>query len=99
MVSIKDFAKTYEAQQMKNIADLEAVPTSSEIKTETRKDRDGEEYRVNYITLNGEEYRVPISVIEQLRGIIEANPNLSTFKVRKTGQGMATKYQVIPVSA
>ena len=99
MVTIGEFAKTYEAQQMKNIADLEAVPTSSEIKSETRKDRDGEEYKVSYITLNGEEYRVPISVVEQLRGILEANPNLLTFKVRKTGQGMNTKYQVIPVAA
>jgi len=68
-----------------------------EFTTETRKDRENQEYTVNFIVIEEEEYRVPISVIEQLKGIIEAKPDLETFKVVKTGTGMNTKYQVIPL--
>lgn len=98
MTSIKEFAQAYEPQQMKNIADLESVDTSVEIRTEKRKNRDDEEYSVSFIVIDNEEYRVVSSVIEQLKGILESNPALSKFKVKKTGQGMATKYQVIPLS-
>ena len=95
MVSIKDFAKAFEPQQMKNIADLETVDANTEIKRETRKDQNNEEYNVMFIVKDGEEYRVPPSVVSQLKVVIEAKPDLVTFKVTKTGQGMGTKYQVI----
>jgi len=95
MVSIKDFAKAYEPQQMKNIAELETVDANIEIKKETRKDQSNEEYQVMFIVVNGEEYRVPPSVVTQLKAVVEAKPNLASFKVTRTGQGMGTKYQVI----
>ncbi len=95
MVSIKDFAKAFEPQQMKNIADLETVDANAEIKRETRKDQNNDEYNVMFIIKDGEEYRVPPSVVSQLKAVIEAKPDLATFKVTKTGQGMGTKYQVI----
>jgi len=97
MVTIKEFAQEYNPQQMENIADLEVVRTDAEIKEETRKNRDDEEYHVSYIIKDGKEYRVPSSVIEQLKTIIEAKPDLASFKVSKTGQGMNTKYIVIPL--
>ena len=96
-MNIKEFATTYEPQKMKLISDLESVNSSIEFTTETRKDRDDKDYIVNFIVVEGIEYRVPISVIEQLKGIIEAKPELETFKVSKTGTGMGTKYQVIPL--
>jgi hypothetical protein len=95
MVTLKDFATAFEPQAMKNIADLESVDISLEIKTETRKNRENEEYTVSFLTVNGEEYRITSSVIEQLKGILESNPNLKKVKVKKTGTGMGTKYQVI----
>lgn len=95
MSSLKDFAKSYEPKQMGNIADLKVVDTSVEIKTETRKDKDNADYIVSFIVVNGQEFRVPMSIIEQLKAIIESKPDLKTFKVNKTGTGMGTKYQVI----
>lgn len=95
MVSIKDFAKAYEPQQMKNIAELDIVKADIEIKKETRKDQNNEEYQVMFIIKDGEEYRVPPSVVTQLKAVVEAKPDLETFKVTRTGQGMGTKYQVI----
>ena len=94
-MDIKSFAKEFEPQQMKNIADLEVVRTDTEIKSETRKDQNNEEYRVMFIVKDDEEYRVPASVVTQLKAVLEAKPDLATFKVTKSGQGMGTKYQVI----
>jgi len=102
-MNIKEFAKAYEPQKMKLISDLDSVDASIEFQTEVReaneKDEQGnkKKYTVNFLVINEEEYRVPISVIEQLKGIIEAKPDLKTFKVVKTGTGMNTKYQVIPL--
>ena len=95
MTSIKDFAKAYEPQQMKNIAELEVVRTDIEIKEETRNDQNNESYHVMFVVVEGDEYRVPPSVVTQLKAVIEAKPKLATFKVTRTGTGMGTKYQVI----
>lgn len=97
MVSITEAAKSYEGKQMKNIADLDVVKSDIEFKTETRKDLEGKDYTVSFIVVNNEEYRCPNSVLEQLKGILEAKPELKTFKVSKSGEGMGTKYQVIPI--
>ena len=96
-MNIKDFAKAYEPQRMGNIADLEKVETKTEIKSETRKDQSGEEYHVMFVLVEGKEYRVPASVVEQLKTILAELPDLQYFKVNKTGQDKATKYQVIPL--
>ena len=96
-MNIKDFAKSYEPQKMKLISDLESVKSEIEFKTETRKDRENKDYLINFIVIEGIEYRVPISVIEQLKVVLETKPDLESFKVSKTGDGMATKYQVIPL--
>ena len=95
MATLKEFAQAYEPKQMKNIADLKVVNTDIEIHTEVRKDKDNQNYTVSFVTLGGEEYRIVMSVIEQLKAILESKPELKTFKVNKTGTGMGTKYQVI----
>ena len=96
-MDIKTFSKAFEPQKMGNIADLKLVKTDVEIHEETRKDMNNEDYKVMFIIQEGIEYRVPISVIEQLKAIVESKPDLTMFKVSRTGSGMATKYQVIPL--
>lgn len=98
MPTIKEIALVHEPKRMKNIADLDSVSTDANfILDEKRKDSDGVEYIVSYIVIDGEEYRVPASVLEQLKGILQTKPELKTFKVHKTGEGKSTKYQVIPL--
>lgn len=97
MTTIGEQAKEYEPQRMKNIVDLEVVSVKQEFKKETRKDRDGEEYTVSFIVVEGVEYRVPISILEQLQTLIAEKPLMETFKVIKKGEGKATKYTVIPL--
>jgi|GEM_PF-2260999 hypothetical protein len=98
MTTIKEAAKVYEPKRMKNIADLETVKVDVQfVENETRKDQDGQEYTVSYFIQDGEEYRVPASVLEQLKAILSSKPELQTFRVNKTGEGKGTKYQVIPL--
>jgi len=97
MTTIKEFATSYEPKRTRNIAELEAVSVSNEIKTEVRKNKEGDEYSISYLVCLGEEYRVPNSVIEQLQTLLLEKPNLSTFKVKKKGEGLNTSYTVIPL--
>ena len=95
MASLKETAQEYKPQQTKNIAEVEAVSVEQEIKKEVRKNKDNEDYTISFIVLNGEEYRVPNSVLEQLQAILKEKPDMKTFKVTKAGEGLNTKYTVI----
>ena len=95
MATIKEEATAYEPQHTKNIAELEAVSMQQEIKKDTRKNKDGEEYSIAYVNVSGIEYRVPGSVLEQIQEILKEKPDLKTIKVTKKGEGMNTKYTVI----
>jgi len=97
MVTLGEYAQTYEPQQFKNIADLEAVPLDLEFKEEVKKNSDGEEYVVKYIGLNGEKYRIPNSVITDIKAIKEQKPDCKTVKVTKKGDGLNTRYTVLPL--
>jgi len=93
MATISEEAKAYESKQINNIADLDSVPTDLEVKEENEV-----EFPYKYVELNGERYKVNLSVLASLKAILEDNPNLKKFKVKRTGEGMNTKYTVIPLS-
>jgi len=96
--SLKEAAQEYEAPvRTGNIADLPQVTTNLSFEEETHKTKDGEEFTMKTISLDGAKYRVPNSVLNQLKVLLEDNPKLEKFKVRKTGQGMDTEYVVIPL--
>ena len=97
MVTIKEAAMTYESKQTKNIAEIEVIKTDLEIREEVFKEGTPDEFKVNITTINGEDYRVPDSVLKDLKTILESRPNLKTFQVKKTGTGMNTNYVVIPL--
>lgn len=95
MATIREQAKAYEPKQTKNIAELEKVPVDVTMaEAEYQKD-DGTTFKVNEIEINGEVYRVPNSVIKQLKVLLEDKPDSEFFKVKKTGEGLQTEYTVI----
>lgn len=96
-MKIKDFAKEFEQQKMKNIVELEVIRTDQEIFKESRTDMEGKKYEVIFIIKDDDEYRFPPSAVAQLKVLMEEKPELVTFKVTKTGEGKLTKYQVIPL--
>ena len=99
MAKINDMAKAYEKPQTKNIVELHKIPVDIEVTTETHtKKETGEEFTVNIIEpFEGEKYRVPNSVIAQLKKLLEAKPDIEFFKVTKTGEGLGTEYFVTDV--
>ena len=97
MADLKQEAKNYEPKVTKNIADLEKVPINMEVKSKTVSEGTADEFTYNYIEVEGEEYRVPASVLKSLKAIIEEKPDMAIFKVVKKGEGMKTEYTVIPL--
>ncbi len=94
MATLKDFAQTFEVKgKLKNIAELQSVSMNIDIKHEAEA-----EFPYDYIIVDDERYKVPTSVTTALKSILEENPNLQTFKVKKSGDGMDTRYVVIPLS-
>lgn len=104
MAKLNEFAKDYEpAAKTKNIADLKEVPTDIELIDDEFEITDKATKQIKtvkqkVVVVDGEQYRIPNSVIGQLKVILEDNPNCKKFKVKKTGTTMDdTRYQVIPL--
>lgn len=105
MSKISDYAKGYEPiATTKNIADLPEVSADLELEDDSFEFTDKVTKEVKTVSqkvirVKGEPYRVPVSVIQQLKVILEDNPNLKRFKVKKSGSTKDdTRYQVIPLS-
>jgi hypothetical protein len=98
MANIKDTAKAYQPKKTRNIAELEVVNLET-LQLETREgvNAEGKDFKYNVILSNGEEFRIPDSVLGSIKTILEAKPTLKTVKVIKKGQGMNTEYTVIPL--
>lgn len=104
MSKIKEYAQDYESKATtKNIADLPEVSTDLELEDDEfeftdKKTNVSKTVKQKVVNVNGESYRVPVSVIQQLKVILEDNPNLKRFKVKKSGSTKDdTRYQVIPL--
>ena len=98
MKTLKEYAKEYIPQQTKNICELKRVSVDVILNEEQHINKDtNEEFTIKFITINGEKYRVPGSVIGDLKGILKKQPNINFVSVTKTGTGMSTRYQVIPI--
>lgn len=102
MATLNEFAKDYVPKATtKNIAELPEVSTDVEIEDdefEFTKDGKTKVVQQKIIEINGEKYRVPISVIKQLKILLEDNPNIKRFKVKKSGTTKDdTSYMVIPL--
>lgn len=102
MPKISDVAKDYKSSTTKNISALPEVSTDLELfddefETKDKKTNEPKTVKQKVVNINGENYRVPNSVFQQLKVILEDNPNLRKFKVKANGQGMETRYQVIPL--
>ena len=98
MASLKEAAQAYEPPQTLNIADLDHVNVDIEIKKETHTKSDGEDFTINVIEVEGKKYRVPSSVLNGMKAIIERLPSTKLITVLKSGTGMNTSYQVLPWS-
>lgn len=93
MASIKENAQEYEPKQIKNIAELDKVSVDWDVKEDLEV-----EFPFKFIELDGHRYKVPITVLANLKDILVENPEIKFFKVKKSGEGIKTNYTVIPIS-
>jgi hypothetical protein len=95
--TIKDSANAYVPKSTKNIAELKSVSVDLVLMNETANDSEGKEFSYNYTEVDGEKYRIPDTVLKDLKAILQRKPSLKNFAVNKTGDGRNTKYTVIPL--
>ncbi len=96
MATLKEEAMAYQPPQTLNIADLDKIPISIELKDGEGTKTDGEKFTYKYAVVNNQQYRVAGSIIGGIKALLEKMPNLEFVSVIKQGQGMNTRYQVIP---
>lgn len=97
MTTVREAARAYEPKQTKNISDLKEVSTESEIYHGSFTNKDDELVEYQYIKVDKDEYRMPDMVLKQLKAILEEKPDMVKYKVKKSGEGLRTSYQVIPL--
>jgi len=98
MASLKEFAKDFVPKQTKNIADLPEVSVDVQVYHDGKgTDKEGMDFNYSYIKVGNEEFRVAGAVIGQLKDQLEANPIMKRFKVKKTGEGLKTRYTLVPI--
>lgn len=95
--SIKDTAKAYTPKSVKNISELKSVSVDLVIFEETGNKGTDEEFTYKYVEVNDEKYRMPDSVLRDLKAILDKKPNLKTFAVTKQGEGRNTRYITVPI--
>jgi hypothetical protein len=95
MATLKEEAEVYEPKQTKNIADLDKVDINLQLETREGTDDKGKTYKYKVVVLNGEDYRVPWTVLEQIKATLKVRPDMAYFKVSKEGTGMNTRYTVV----
>lgn len=96
MASLKDEAKIYEPKTTLNIADLDKIPLSLDLKDGDGETKEGKKFTYKYAEIEGKEYRVAGTIIGGIKALLEKMPNLEFVTVLKSGTGRDTKYQVIP---
>lgn len=97
MATLKEGSQAYDPPTTLNIADLEKVSIDMDLFDGEGKDSNGETFKYKFAKIDGKEYRVPGSVLGQIKAILEKKPDLKTVAVTKQGQGMNTRYTVIPL--
>ena len=94
MATLKETATAYEPTITLNIADLDRVDISFPIEDRTAQNSEGKEFSYRVMIANTKEYRVPNTVLEEIKKILKLRPDTQFVKVTKKGSGLATTYFV-----
>ena len=94
MATVKEEAEVIEPKEYPTVVDLELIDISLDV-TVKNEEINGKEVQNKYIKVDEKEYRIPDSVLLQLKAQLKENPKIKNFKVTKEGTGLKTKYTVI----
>lgn len=90
--TLGEAADNYEPMKLLTVADLEFITTDMPIAENAEAD-----YPYKYVIVDKKEYKIPNIVIATIKDMREMSPDLTKFKVKKSGEGKKTKYTVIPI--
>ena len=94
--TLSDVATNYVEKKALNVVDLDEINTKDKVLTHSGIDTTGKAYEYKYILREDIRYRVPISVIIQIKALMESS-DVTTFKVTAKGEGMRKRYTTIPL--
>ena len=94
MTTINEAAEAYEPKQTLNVSELPEVPLDCELHDGSGTDEQGKEFKYKFISVNGKEYRVPSVVLGEIKKIKKLRPDIKKFKVKRSGAGLQTRYEV-----
>ena len=97
MATLRQEAQAFEPKQTLNIADLDKVSVDVQVYEGSGTDAEGKPFNYKYAELNGKQYRIPPSVIEEIQTILRLKPTVEFVKVTKSGSGLSTRYKVTPL--
>lgn len=96
-LTLGQYAQTYKSESTKNVTELEVLNINYPISQRSGTDDEGKAYSYTVVEFNHEDYRLPKSVIKAVQEYLKQMPTLKNFKVTKSGEGLKTKYTVIPI--
>lgn len=91
---LKQSSMEYEPKKTLNIADLEKVDLSWLTDNRTGEDKEGKPYNFKVMIVNGIDYRVPFTVLDEIKKMLDLKPDLKFVRVEKQGSGLSTRYNV-----
>jgi len=94
MTSLKDEAQAYEPKRTLNVADLEKVDLTFPMEDRSGTDKNDKSFTYKVIVVNEQEFRVPNTVLEEIKKILKLRADAKFVKVKKTGTDLATRYTV-----
>jgi len=97
MGTLKEEAMAFQPKITRNIAELDKVHVALPTQKREGVGQDGKPFNYTVVIANGEDYRVPDSVLNGIKTILSVKPNVQNVKVIKKGTGMATEYSVVPL--
>lgn len=97
MKSIKELAQEFEPITTKNITELEKVSVNIQVYDKTIKQGTPDEFKIKVAKIGEQEYKIPLTVIADLKAILDKKPGLEHFAVSKSGSGINTTYTTIPL--
>ncbi len=95
MTNIRESAKAFMPKTTKNVADLDRLDLELPVEHRTGTDKEGRSFEYDVVVKDGEDYRIPASVLNSIKTILEAKPSQKTVRVVKKGTGMNTEYTVV----
>jgi hypothetical protein len=96
MATIKESAQNAKLLEFGNVSNLEKLNIDTPLVTKEFQRTDGTTFQITGFEMDRVFYRVPQSVILDIKALLKEIPDLQFVKVTKSGSGKQTRYIVRP---